>query len=310
MLSRRNLALAGVLAVVVALNVALEPRGRTVASAAPLLPSFDAARAARVEVARDDAELVLVREPEGWVHDGPGRFAASGYALEELFARLAALSTADKSAADPDSHARLGVDERGTRIVVRDARGDVLASLVQGAVPGGAGSHVRRADQALVVRAAAFAPLGTDATAWIDTTLVSLPPGDVHGLRLRRGRDGLDLELLREPDGTWRCATRGREGTVPRAVVDRLLQAACELVFSDVVAAASPAAVGLDAPRATLSLAHGAERSLALHLGADLDAEHVAVTRGDWDPTRVVALRATTVQLLEAAFDVIDGALR
>lgn len=307
----RNLLLALVLAALVAANVLLAPDVRRARTGGPLVAPFDAADVARIEIAAGDGEPVVLERADGaWSVATRDGFPAFAYAVEDLLGALARLTRGDRVGAEPDTHALFGVGAAGTRITLTDPAGRALAAVVQGAPPGLAtGSYVRRAAADDVVRAPTFPPVGTTAGAWLDTRLVDLKPAEVRKASISHEGGRVFLDLLRDEQG-WRDLSPPEPADVPRTRVERVLQIASTLVFSDVLPDPLTPEQGFGSPPETLielELVNGERRAIWIGLPiADRERSYYA-TNPEWEEPWVVALPAATAEVLFAAIEELAG---
>ena len=305
-LSPLNLVLGGVFALLVILNVVLEPQRRVAADAGRLLEAFDPARVERVEVlGPGDQRVLLARGPEEgtWVLPERRDFAAYGPAVEELLGRLRHLVRADRVGSEPESYGVHGVGDGAVRISCLDADGTRLAAVVQGVPPGlAAGSNVRVVGEDGVYRAPAFAPVVTAVAGWIDTRLVDLDPAAVMALTVSHDAGRMLVDLERSEDG-WR--PRGASpGSVSGVAVERFLGVAATLVFRDLSSEQPGPDNGFGSPPATLlefELADGSTRSVVIGHG-DSEGAYLA-TNPDWPQPWCVLLGGDTAELLFATLE-------
>lgn len=219
-LQRRNVVLAGVVALLAVLQVTLERPVRRAESTAAVFAGLESlagasdVRRIEIEGPADDrgpgALLELWREDGRWIVPQRYGLAAHAWSVEAFIAGLGELREADLVGQSADSWSIYGLGSEGTRVRVVGSGGVTLATLVQGAGlgpgPSGepAGTYVRPAAGESAYRAARVAPLSNDPDAWLDTRLVDEPPERVHTLTLRSGA-GDDVRLVRE-ETTWNHA--------------------------------------------------------------------------------------------------------
>jgi len=307
----RNVVLALVLAALLAAN-ALLARPRSEAQAGgPLAPGFDPAAVERIELSAPGAEPLALERGDGglWTVVQRGGFPAYAFAVDELFARVRALSRSDRVGEEAAAHDAQGVGASGTRLAFEDRDGRALLELVQGAPPGlAAGCNVRLAAEVDVYRAPGLPPVPVSPAAWLDTRLAVFEPAEVRALAARRqGQPWLELE--RDALG-W--GAPGPEGArAQRTRVERLLQVAAQLIFADVLALEAGPATGLDAPVTELVLELKDGERVTLALGGRADDGAYYATNSGWPRPWCVALPAETADVLLAALeDVAQGVKR
>ena len=293
MIHPRNLLLGVVVAVLVALNFALErPRLEVMADSA-LLPRLVRDDVARVEVERaastdaPAALVVIARTDAGWSVEQLGGFPAQSWLVESLIDRLSALRTTAQVAREESSWEELGVSEQGSlRLRFLDTSGLPLASIVLGHPVQSAASaerspHVRLEGRSEVYRAPGVPWVEPDPVHWIQTALFELGADEVSSLRLtvpdpswRRQRF---VAFTRSDAGAWLTSSGER---APRSAMRRLLDQLCELQVAELEStrpAALLEAVGL----MRLGLEDAAGASAELVIGPLLP-----------DGTRLAALQA------------------
>jgi hypothetical protein len=251
-LNRRHLLALGGSAIVVAGAAALlVPGGETPPepSASPLafpaLPGrLEAAQ--RIEIRQGAASLTLQRSPGNlWLLPEKGGYPARGDRVRELLVGLTELRLAERRTADPESLARLGLDDPGpnsTAVLLRvlDGAGAPLAALIvgrrrtrtQGGVPESA--YIRRPGENQSYLAEGRIPVDADAQLWIEREIANLPEERVR--RVIAVRDGRTVELLREegPDGRLRIVLPGDAPPADEVSLDEVGRALEGLTLLDV----------------------------------------------------------------------------
>lgn len=263
-MSRRNLFLLLLALVLLALDLSLDPGARASREAARLFPQLVAGRASRIRIeegtSAQGAQLLIERTPpqaeQAGAAGGPASTAtpargawlladrhehpADDGAVLALLDRLRALDDLELAARGAAAHAALGVDARGTRVVVQDDAGRTVVDLVQGGPLGSEpGTHVRRAGDDEVYRARGFLPVSAR-----EVTLLPARWLEVHPVSVRRVRlaGEVDLELSR-PEDIDRWSTADGRG-VERAGVRRLLDVLAQLRVERVIGRGSAASLG------------------------------------------------------------------
>jgi hypothetical protein len=194
--------------------------GDTAASLA--LPHITAADVDRVAVARGSDTVVLARVPAGWQVNG---HPADGPQIDQLFLALADTdASSELLARQASSHARLGVDSAGRRVVFAK-EGDTLLALVvgeQGRAFQTAYVRLAGADDVFLYRGALPGLLSRNEDAWRDRRIAQVPPDSVGAMIMTRG--GRDARLTRTESG-WTVAG----GAADTATVQRALRALADL---------------------------------------------------------------------------------
>ncbi|MBP0443905.1 DUF4340 domain-containing protein [Roseomonas sp. SSH11] len=211
----------------------------------PGLPGrLDAAQ--RIEIRQGPQSLVLQRGPDNaWLLPEKGGYPARGERVRELLVGLTELRLTEPRTADPQSLARLGLEEPGptsTAVLLRvlDGAGTPIAALVigrrrtrtQGGVPESA--YVRRPGENQSWLAEGRIPVDADAQLWIDREIANLPEERVR--RVIAVRDGRTVELLREegPDGRLRIVLPGDAPAADEVSLDEVGRALEGLTLLDV----------------------------------------------------------------------------
>jgi hypothetical protein len=256
-LNRRHLIILGGSAVIVAGAAALlvpQDGAPPPPSQAPLAFPALAGRlqaAQRIELRQGGQSLTLQRGPgDVWTLPAKGGYPARGERVRELLVGLTELRLAERRTADPESLARLGLDEPGapgsTALLLRvlDGAGVALAELVigrrrtrtQGGVPESA--YVRFPAENQSFLAEGRIPVDADAQLWIDREIANIPNERV--LRVIAVRDGRTVELLREdgPDGRLRIVLPGDAPPADDVSLDEVGRALEGLTLLDVRTAA------------------------------------------------------------------------
>jgi hypothetical protein len=156
------------------------------------------AGAARIEVKKPDATLVLQRDGDRWLLPDKGGYPVRPEKVRELLVGLTELKLLEPRTADPAQLARLGLDDPATPgstallLRVLDAAGAPIAELVigrrrvrtQGNVPESA--YVRRPGENQSWLAEGRLPIDADANLWLDRDIANIPGGRLRRLEARR----------------------------------------------------------------------------------------------------------------------------
>lgn len=215
-------------------------------------PAVAPADVAEVEIAGPADTVRLARSADGWRVNGG---AADPVEVRKLLDALGDTAvTGELVARNPASHARMGVDSAGRRVVVRGADG-VLLDAVFGVGGGYQGVYVRvaAADEVYRMRGALGGLVTRAADSWRDRRIASILADSIGGVVIRRG--GAETALARDGE-VWTVA-----GTpADTAAVRRLLGALGEIT-----------AIGFATPAEAESLDFGRpdRRLTVLSRGAD-----------------------------------------
>lgn len=218
-MTRRRLLLLGT-AAVVALGGAFladradsPPPGAMPGTGAGGLAFPDLARrlagAARIEIQKPDATLVVQREGERWVLPAKGGYPVRPEKVRELLVGLTELKFLEPRTADATQLARLGLDDPATPgstallLRVLDGQGAPIAALIvgrrrvrtQGNVPESV--YVRRPGETQSWLAEGRLPIDADANLWVDRDVANLPASRFR--RLDSRRDGAAAIVIARP---------------------------------------------------------------------------------------------------------------
>lgn len=257
-MNRRTLiALGGAAAASIAAAVLLTPRGverqEMMQEGGLAFPGL-AARlqgAQRVEVAKPDGTLVLLRQGEAWVLPDRGGYPVRAGKVREMLVGLTELRLAEARTSDPAQHGRLGVDDptrpgsTALRLRVLDGAGAPLADLVlgrrrvrtQGNVP--ESIYVRRPTEAQAWLAEGRLAVDADPQLWLDRDIANLPQDRVRRVEVRRsGEPELVLARPDEPEAKLRVEVPAEAPAAGEAGLDEVARAFEFLTFLDVRPAA------------------------------------------------------------------------
>lgn len=232
-------------------GLAREPQvASRLAYARPAFPGLAArlGAARQVEIVANGKVLRLGRRGKVWGLTDRGDYPIRPAALHALFAGLAGLRLRAPLTADPHLLPRLGLaapgDAKGpgTRVLLRDRAGQVLAALLLGRsrTPSGgnlpATIFVRFPGQPQAWLAEGAVPAAAKPAAWLDRTLFTIPPPAIAKVEIARGGDLLQF------------ARAGKKGLAMLAPADHpaldpgrvrnIATALQEVTFSDVLPAA------------------------------------------------------------------------
>jgi hypothetical protein len=195
------------------------------------LPPISAAEVDGIEIVATAETLRFARSGAAWTVNGA---AADAEQVRKLVAALAdSAVTSELVARNPVSHARLGVDSAGRRLVVRKG-GDVLLDLVIGSPGGGFLSVYARqadADDVYQVRGSLGGMVGRDAASWRDRRIAALVADSVGRIAIRHG--AVETVLARTGDA-WMVG----DAPADSGAVRRLLGALADITA---IGFASPA---------------------------------------------------------------------
>ncbi|WP_149535684.1 DUF4340 domain-containing protein [Siccirubricoccus phaeus] len=206
--------------------------------------------AARIEVRKPDATLVLQRQGEAWVLPEKSGYPARPEKVREALMGLTELRLVEPRTSDPAQLERLGLDDPAkpgsTALLLRvlDGAGAPLVELVvgrrrvrtQGNLPESV--YVRRPNETQSWLAEGRLALDADPQLWIDRDIANFPAERVRSLAVTRPGEA-PLRLAREdaPDAKLRLAEPAGQAT-DEVAVEEVARAFEYLTFLDVMKAA------------------------------------------------------------------------
>jgi hypothetical protein len=303
-MNRRSLLLLGGSAVVVTgAAILLGPRQGAVPDPgqAPLMFQNLAeklAGAARIEVKRHDATLVVQRQPgDAWVLPDKANYPVRAEKLHELLAGLTELRLVEPRTADPGMLERLGLQDpmqpgsTASLLRVLDGSGAPIAELVigrrrmrtQGNVPETV--YLRRPTESQAWLAEGRLPVDADPQLWIDRDIANIPHERVLKAEVERaGEAALVLSRGEGPDAHLAVTEPTATPPLEETSLDEVARAFEYLTLTDVRAAAAMPGESLGRGRFTLTdrLAILAEvnrdgEAVWVRLAAEGDAEATAL---------------------------------
>lgn len=239
----------------------------------PLLPEFSAAAVERITLVDDsDAALTLARGGDGWVLPDADGFAVSSSAAEDLLAKIGSLNTSRLVASQPSSFARLGVkdDDFRRRLSLVSAAGS--ETLYLGGSGGADAVYVRREGDSRVYLGVGLTAweASPQISAWIDTSYVNVPQGDILSLRVQNANGSFDFQRAGE---SWVYAGLAEGAEFDAGQMANLLRNAAAIRMVAPLGLGALPAYGLDAPQITVEVRYRQA----------LDIESAAETEGGED---------------------------
>ena len=309
----RNLILLVVLVVLFAVDVAMKSPNAVALERGPLVTGFLPGAVRRVVLRpATGAPVVLERtgEEDSWALPDRNGFPAYDYAVNQLFERVVNLSRSDRLSEEEDTLDIHGVGDSGLRLRFEGADGSALLELIQGAPAGLAtGSNVRLAGGSDVFRAPGLPPVPATPEAWLDTRLLAFEPASVQGLTVSHDGGRVFLDLRRDKDG-WQLLNEPA-GRAPRTYVERVLEVASTLVFTDVLEAEVSPDNGFGSPPETmLEIDLGDEGKAAVWIGYPTGDGTWYATNPDWEPRFCVGLSSRTAEVVSAVIEALAESVR
>jgi hypothetical protein len=207
--------------------------------------------AARIEIRKHDANLVLLRQGEAWVLPEKGSYPVRPEKVRELLVGLTELRLTEARTTDPAQFERLGVDDPmrpgSTAMLLRvlDGEGNALAELVTGRRRVRTGGnvpesiYVRRPTENQAWLAEGRLPVDADPQLWLDRDIANLPHDRIRRVVVRRpGEPELVLTRGQEPEAKLRLVEPLDMPPVDDVALDEVGRAFEFLTFLDVKQAA------------------------------------------------------------------------
>jgi len=286
--------IAGVLAAIAAVTLAIESRGLNPNNVTgPVLPGLEETigGAQRITITSAEATYRIERTQQGWAMRDRDDYPVLPSRLAQLTEGLETLRYVRRMTNDASKHERLGVTDpreggRGVLVQIEDGRGALLVNLILGVET--SGLYARRPDEAQTWEADGELPPLRDVASWMD-----LQPLGVAADRLARVEvmpaEGRAYILARDaPDQPWRIASPAL-ASLAQSTVTSTAERLTQLAPVDVRTA--PAVQG--APRARV-------RAVTFD-GVAIDAELVQSDNRTW--VKLVA-RASAPEQEAAALEI------
>jgi hypothetical protein len=214
----RRIAIALVLAVFLWGLTEVIGRGGDIVEEGQLLPSIQMAEADAVRFVHGGDTVRLARgDGDAWTVNG---LAASPKEVDALAGALAAGMSGDLVARNPESHARMEVDDAGAKRVTVQRGGQVLGELLVGASGRAYRSAYARqpdADAVYLVEGDLVGMLDRGVNDWRDRRVVAVEADSIGTLEIRRG--GVRYRLVRS-DSTWTVDGRPADSSRVERLVD------------------------------------------------------------------------------------------
>lgn len=164
---------------------------------------------ASITITQYGTSLTIEKDGDGWVLKDRDGYPVKLETVRTALVGLARLSKLEPKTRQPDNYAKLDLgapddpEQRGKRVVLRDAGGDEIANLILGREKmsltsgGDRGTYVRYPDepQTWLVRGAVTAP--SEARAWVERSLVDIDSGRVARTTIRHP-DGKSVTLFKK----------------------------------------------------------------------------------------------------------------
>lgn len=180
--------LAAAFAIVAAVTVGIQMRGRSASqSAGVVLPAFaeHLRDATRIVVLSKDARYEIQRTDKGWVLKDRGNFPVKREQLGKFTDGLRSLVYVRPMTHDPERLERLGLGDpaqggSGVLVQVEDGQGARLADIIVGQAPGGA-LFVRKPGDNQSWQVRGTLPSLRDASQWLELTPLSIDAARIAG---------------------------------------------------------------------------------------------------------------------------------
>lgn len=209
------------------------------------------ANAAKIEVLKHDAALVIERQGDRWVLPAKAGYPVRPERVHELLTGLTELRLVEQRTANPEMLDRLGLEDparpgaTSQHLRVLDANGGVIAELIlgrrrvrtQGNLP--EAIYVRRVGQNQSWLAEGRLSVDSDPQLWLERDIANIPRDRVRSVTVNRtGEPELVLTRPGEPDAQLAITTPGDAPAADETSLDEVGRAFEFLTFLDVRRAA------------------------------------------------------------------------
>jgi len=257
-MTRRNQILAGVLVLQFALVAWMYwPRRTTTATAGQsLFPGTEADRIVRLTLRDGQGSSVeLARKPNGWVLPSADDYPCTQDKISTFLSKLLALKTGRLVTQTSSSHKQLKVaDATYERLIEFELSDGTSYKLFLGTSAGSQSSHMRvdGSNEVYVSQDLSYWDVGVYATAWIDSSYVSIPQDEVLSFRLENASGS--LQFTRVSTDTWTLQGLGASERLDQGQVGSLLSRATSLSMSEPLGKQDKPEYSLDKPSAVVTL--------------------------------------------------------
>ncbi len=218
--SARSLSVLGLLVVaVVAAAVFLVPRDDAMQAGRALLYPALGDRVndvATLSVRHANGEVVVEKRDGAWVLPSSHGYAADAGVVRRVLLDLAGARIVEPKTSKPALYRRLGVaqvSEPGStarQVTLRDAAGDIVASVLIGDRAGGGDRYVRRDAEAQSLRVTAIGPVPLAAEDWLQSTIVDVERDEITDIFIEHGDERIELTAGAGGEMTLRHVPAGR----------------------------------------------------------------------------------------------------
>jgi hypothetical protein len=275
-MNRRNQVLAAVLAAqLLLIALVFWPRkAATVSSGQILFPGIEADRVVQMTIRDAQGQsLTLVRRPNGWVLPDADDYPCQEENVSAFLTKLLALKGDRLVTQTATSHKRLKVaDDAFERLVEFELSDGTKHKLYMGTSAGAQSSHIRADGQNEVYLSGNLSSwdVGAYATAWIDSSYLSVPQDQVVTLTLDNAAG--HLAFTRISTDTWTLQGLGAAERLDQNQVQTIVSRAASDALSKPLGKTEKPEFGMGKPSATVMLetraSDGTSRSYALRVGA------------------------------------------
>lgn len=269
-MNKLNRILVGLLVVqLLVAAVVLWPRSAASGESASLLPGIEADKITGLTILGADERVITLAYEEGsWVLPEADSYPADKEKVTAFLAKIAGLEADRLVTQTSASHKRLKVteDDFERRIDVQMADGG-RHRLYVGNSPSWGAAHVRAdgQDEVYLTRELTSQDAGVDATAWVNTTYVSIPREQIVGITIENQQGSL---VLQKEGETWQLEGLPAGETLDESKVTTLLTRVSSVTLVEPLGKDDPVAYGLDDPLAVVTVTTDEGESHVLRVGA------------------------------------------
>ena len=281
-ISRANLTL---LALLIAQALILAwvywPQQNAEVSGAPLLGDIAPSAVTALSISGPDGEMVsLEKGTDGWVLANTGGFPATADTVDEILAKLVAVTGDRLVTQTPSSHKRLQVADDDFAKQIDLTTSDGGQTLYIGSSAGAGATHVRLSgdDAAYLTGEIDAFEFNTSAANWVDPTYFSVETATVTALTLENANGTFSFTRAAPAEdgtpGAWAPADLAEGEELNEAGVTSILSRVSNVRLVEPLGTSAAETYGLDAPAVKLTLttqpAEGDAQTQTLFFGSQV----------------------------------------
>ncbi|MGD1993507.1 MAG: DUF4340 domain-containing protein [Anaerolineae bacterium] len=302
-MKRHHQILAAILVVQVILSVVVFwPRSAATAEPEPLFPDLSADDVVALTVVDAVGETVTLQKADGeWVLPEADDYPVLGERVTSLLEKIAGLTTGRLVTRTEASHRRLQVasDEFQRRIDIELTDG-TRHTLYLGSSPRYGVTHFRAAAQNETYLSDTLSSMdaGATASAWVDTTYLSVPQEEVTTVTLEN-RQGTFV-FSQDEEGNWTLDGLDPDQTPDQAAISAVVRKATTVTMVAPLGTEAAPEYGLDDPNAVVTI-ETADGAITVEVGAPGEDENTYVAHSSESSYYVLASQTAVGSLVDSA---------